>query len=79
MQGVTSMKFAARWPWPITVQLALLGLLFTATCGIFYAAMGLFARTIFDARPRAARTVSYVSGACMILLGLSLLLERLLH
>jgi len=68
-----------RWAWPLTMQLALLGLLFTATCGIFYAVMGLFARTIFQARPRAARTVSRISGASMILIGLSLLIEHLLH
>jgi threonine/homoserine/homoserine lactone efflux protein len=68
-----------RWEWPLTVQLALLGLLFTVTCGAFYAGMGLFARTVLDARPRAARTVSYISGAGMILIGLSLLIEHFLH
>jgi threonine/homoserine/homoserine lactone efflux protein len=68
-----------RWEWPLAVQLALLGLLFTATCGIFYAVMGLFARTLLHARPRAARTVSCISGASMILIGLSLLIEHLMH
>jgi threonine/homoserine/homoserine lactone efflux protein len=68
-----------RWEWPLTVQLALLGLLFTATCGVFYAVIGLLARTIFDARPMAARTVSYISGTSMILIGLSLLIEHILH
>lgn len=68
-----------RWPWPLAAQLALLGLLFTATCAIFYTAVGLFARTIFDSRPGAARTVSRVSGVSMIVIGLSLLIERLPH
>nr|WP_240956570.1 LysE family translocator [Micromonospora sp. HNM0581] len=67
-----------RWEWPLTVQLALLGMLFTATCGVFYAVMGLFARTVLDTRPRAARAVSCVSGAGMVLIGLGLLAEHLL-
>jgi hypothetical protein len=35
--------------------------------------------TILDARSRAARTVSCISGAGMILIGLSLLIEHLVR
>lgn len=68
-----------RWQWPLAVQIALLGLLFTATCAIFYTGIGLAARKIFDARPRATRAVSRISAAGMILTGLSLLIDHLWH
>jgi threonine/homoserine/homoserine lactone efflux protein len=68
-----------RWAWPLAAQLALLGLLFTTTCAIFYTVVGLFARTVLNARPQAARTVSRISAAGMILIGLSLVVERLLQ
>ncbi|MGI5493920.1 LysE family translocator [Microtetraspora malaysiensis] len=65
--------------WPLTAQLALLGLIFTATCALFYTGMGLSARTLLTARPRTARTIGHISGIGMILIGLSLLIEQLLH
>ncbi|MEV4129165.1 LysE family translocator [Nocardia sp. NPDC049707] len=68
-----------HWSWPLAVQLALLGLIFTATCAIFYTGMSVFARTLVRARPRAARAVGYISGAGMVLIGLSLLIEQFLH
>jgi threonine/homoserine/homoserine lactone efflux protein len=64
--------------WPEAVQLAVLGLLFVGTCGLFYTALGLCARTVLRARPGAARAVSRLSGAAMILIGLGLLAERVL-
>ncbi|RDI54389.1 LysE family translocator [Nocardia mexicana] len=62
--------------WPLPAQLAALGLVFVATCGIFYTVMGFGARTVLSAGPAAARTISRISGAAMILVGLLLLLER---
>ncbi|PSL00071.1 threonine/homoserine/homoserine lactone efflux protein [Murinocardiopsis flavida] len=64
-------------PWPMAVQMAALGLVFTLTCAVFYLALGTVARTILHSRPAAARTVSRLSGAAMIALGAYLIFERL--
>jgi threonine/homoserine/homoserine lactone efflux protein len=64
--------------WPEPVQLTVLGLVFVATCGLFYTALGLCARSVLRARPRTGRVVSRVSGSAMVLIGLVLLGERLL-
>jgi threonine/homoserine/homoserine lactone efflux protein len=68
-----------HWTWPLPVQLALLGLVFTLTCAVFYTVIGLFAQTILQGHPGAARRVSLVSGVGMVLVGVGLLLEQLLH
>ena len=54
------------------------GFAFVVTCGAFYTLVGYGARAILGARPRAARLVSRVSGAAMVLVGLLLLVERVL-
>jgi len=64
--------------WPATVQLTALGLVFVVTCGAFYTVVGHSARAILGARPAAARLVSQMSGAAMVLVGLLLLVERVL-
>jgi len=69
----------AGGPWPVGVQLATLGLLHVATCGIVYAAVGAGAHRVLTARPTAARVVSRVSGPLMIVVGAVLLAEPLLH
>jgi threonine/homoserine/homoserine lactone efflux protein len=66
-----------RAGWPLTVQLAVLGLVFTATCALFYLGMGSLIRRILAARPGVAQAISRVSGAAMIVIGLFLLVERL--
>jgi threonine/homoserine/homoserine lactone efflux protein len=66
-----------RASWPVTVQLAVLGLVFTLTCGTFYLGMGSFARRILDARPATARAIRRLSGAAMIVIGVLLLAEHL--
>lgn len=66
-----------RGGWPLTLQLAVLGLVFTATCALFYLGMGSLIRRILAARPGVARVISRVSGAAMIVIGLLLLAERL--
>ena len=66
-----------RGNWPLTVQLGILGLVFMLTCAAFYLGMGSAARKLFDGRPAAARVVSRVSGAAMIVLGVLLLAEHL--
>jgi threonine/homoserine/homoserine lactone efflux protein len=67
-----------RGSWPLAVQLGLLGLLFTLSCGVFYLCMGSFARKILRARPGAARAIARFSGAAMVVIGVLLLAERLL-
>jgi threonine/homoserine/homoserine lactone efflux protein len=66
-----------RWSWPLPAQLALLGLVFMASCAAFYLCLGTFARTILNARPAAALTVTRFSGAAMIVIGGLLLIGRL--
>lgn len=63
--------------WPLTVQLAVLGLVFTLTCALFYLSMGSLIRRILAAKPGVATAISRGSGAAMIVIGLLLLAERL--
>ena len=65
------------WSWPVAAQIALLGLTFIATCAAFYLCLGLFARRVLHARPAAARAISRASGIAMILIGASLVIDRL--
>ncbi|MGI5242580.1 LysE family translocator [Dactylosporangium sp. CA-139066] len=64
--------------WPVAAQVAALGLTFTATCAVFYAALGTAARTLLARRPRATVAVSRTAGAAMLLLGGVLLADRLI-
>ena len=63
--------------WPISVQIGILGLLFTVTCALFYTCLGSVTRFVLRARPAAARVVGRVSGAAMIAIGITLIVERL--
>jgi threonine/homoserine/homoserine lactone efflux protein len=65
-----------RWGWPLTAQLGLLGLVFAASCGAFYLALGSAARKILAARPAAARAVTRFSGAAMVVIGALLLVRH---
>jgi threonine/homoserine/homoserine lactone efflux protein len=67
-----------RGTWPLAVQLGLLGVVFTLTCGVFYLSMGSAARRILDGRPALSRVIARGSGAAMIVIGLLLLAEHLL-
>ncbi|WP_262852575.1 LysE family translocator [Mumia quercus] len=67
-----------RGTWSTPVQLGTLGLLYVATCGLFYTALGLGARAVLGARPAASRVLARVSGVAMIVVGVALLAERLL-
>jgi threonine/homoserine/homoserine lactone efflux protein len=67
-----------RGSWPLTVQLAVLGLVFTVTCAAFYLCIGSLAGRILRARPGAARAITRFSGTAMIIIGALLLAERLL-
>lgn len=65
------------WEWPVAVQLSALGLIFMLTCAVFYLTLGSFTRLILQARPTAARAVSRLSGAGMLVVGVTLVLDRL--
>jgi threonine/homoserine/homoserine lactone efflux protein len=67
-----------RETWPLAVQLGILGVVFTLTCGVFYLSMGSAARRILDGRPALSCVIARGSGAAMIVIGLLLLAEHLL-
>lgn len=62
-------------PWPISLQIVVLGLVHTASCAVVYTTVALGARQVLQARPSAARRVSILSGGAMVLVGLVLLAE----
>ncbi|MFJ3509350.1 LysE family translocator [Streptomyces luteogriseus] len=63
--------------WPVAGQTGLLGSLHMTACAVVYLAVGVLARTVLRTRPSAARAVTRVSGAMMIVIGGFLLVERL--
>ena len=72
-------QFADRHgSWPLPGQLALLGVVFTLTCGAFYLGLGSVVRAVLLPRPWTARAVARLSGAAMIVIGAVLLAERFL-
>lgn len=66
---------AANWPLP--VQMAALGITFTATCAVVYLCVGAFAQHLLHARPSVSRIASRASGASMVVIGTVLLVERI--
>jgi threonine/homoserine/homoserine lactone efflux protein len=66
-------------PWPITVQLAVLGLVWAGIGAAFYTVLGFTARRAIGSQPDRARVVQRVTGAAMVLGGIALACEQLLH
>ncbi|MDJ1371242.1 LysE family translocator [Gulosibacter molinativorax] len=64
---------------PVGVQMAILGLVHVASCAIVYLVVGYGARRVLAARPAAARVITRVSGAIMIVIALVLVIENLLQ
>jgi threonine/homoserine/homoserine lactone efflux protein len=64
--------------WPLPGQLALLGGIFTLTCGTFYLGLGSVVRAVLLPGPGTARAITRLSGAAMIVIGAALLAERFL-
>ncbi len=64
--------------WPLSVQIAVLGLVHVVSCAVVYLSVGFGAGVVLRSRPTAARIVSRVSGIAMIAIGGILLTERLL-
>lgn len=67
-----------RWSLPVGVQLGVLGVVFMASCAVFYLCLGSLAGKVLHARPAAARVVTRVSAAAMIVIGALLLAERII-
>ncbi|MBX8471782.1 LysE family translocator [Pseudomonas sp. RIT778] len=63
--------------WPVPMQIMALGLLHALSCGVIYLLVGFGSRSVLQARPVAARFVSRLSGAIMILIAAILLAEQL--
>ncbi|MEV2251668.1 LysE family transporter [Streptomyces sp. NPDC050147] len=63
--------------WPLAAQIGTLGLVHTLSCAAIYLSVGVLARTVLRARPAAARAVTRLSGAAMIVIGVLLVAERL--
>ncbi|MFD9904284.1 LysE family translocator [Streptomyces sp. NPDC059063] len=63
--------------WPLALQISTLGLVHIASCGAIYLSVGVLARTVLRTRPAAARAVTRVSGAAMIVIGAVLVVEQL--
>jgi len=65
--------------WPIPVQLATLGGIFTLACALFYLPLGYTSDRVLGARPGAARATAKAAGAMMVVAGLALMGERLIE
>lgn len=66
-------------PWPVGLQIVVLGAVHVVNCAIVYVAVGFAAKRVLSARPVAARIVSRVSGFAMIAIGAFLVVERVAH
>ena len=64
-------------PWPLALQIAVLGLVHLASCAVVYTGVGAGARRVLGARPAAARAVTRFSGAAMVSIGGLLLVQPL--
>lgn len=65
--------------WPLQVQLAVLGLVFVASCALVYSVVGMGAKAVLRSRPSAMQVVSRVSGAAMVVLAGVLVVEQVAH
>jgi threonine/homoserine/homoserine lactone efflux protein len=62
----------ANASWPIAGQIVALGLVHVASCAVVYTGVGAGARVVLRTWPAAARTVTRISGAAMVAIGLFL-------
>ena len=68
----------AASPWPIGMQIAVLGGVHMVSCAAVYFAVGFGASSVLQARPKAARAVGAASGVAMIVIGVILLVGQLI-
>lgn len=65
--------------WPLGVQLAALGGIWIAIATVLYTFLGYSAGHALSARPGRARLITRIAGVGMLLAGIVLLTEQLLH
>ncbi|AZE04766.1 LysE family translocator [Pseudomonas chlororaphis] len=65
--------------WPVPLQIVALGLLHAFSCAVIYLLVGFGSRAVLRTRPVAARAVSRLSGALMIVIAVLLLIEQVLR
>jgi threonine/homoserine/homoserine lactone efflux protein len=61
--------------WPVALQTGVLATLHMATCAVVYLTVGVLARVVLRAKPKAALVVSRVSGVAMVAIGGLLLIS----
>lgn len=66
---------SAQASWSVPVQIAVLGLVYTASCAVVYSMVGLGASAALKTRPAAARMMGRLSGGVMVVLALVLVGE----
>jgi threonine/homoserine/homoserine lactone efflux protein len=62
--------------WPISGQIAVLGLVHIANCAVIYTAVSVSSRAVLRSRPRVARLVAQASGVSMIIIAFLLIVEQ---
>lgn len=63
-------------PWPLPLQLALLGVVFVLLAGSFYLPMGVVMERVLRVRPSIAGVTTRIAGTAMVIVGISLIVER---
>ncbi len=69
----------AQFAWPLPVQLAVLGLMFTVLCSFIYLPLGFTARKVAGVKPGMAALMPRIAGVSMIVVGTTLCVERLIE
>jgi threonine/homoserine/homoserine lactone efflux protein len=62
--------------WSVSTQIVALGLMHMVNCASVYSVVGVGSKAILSARPKAARKVSQLSGAAMIIVAVVLFSEQ---
>jgi threonine/homoserine/homoserine lactone efflux protein len=62
--------------WSLSTQIAVLGLLYTASCAVVYSMVGIGAGVMLSTRPAAARMVGRISGVMMLALAVLLVCKE---
>ncbi|RZT62270.1 threonine/homoserine/homoserine lactone efflux protein [Microcella alkaliphila] len=65
--------------WPPAVQLAVLGLTWVAVSSMLYIALSLATRRVFERAPGAAGWVATVAATSMVVMGVVLIVEQVIH
>lgn len=72
-------QFTSPTGMPAAVQMLVLGAIQLADVAVIYTLVALLSRRLLRSRPRALAIVGRLSGAMMVLIGVSLLVERFLQ